>query len=68
MAMPDFNGYYVIDSIKNKELCDLKKIVIITASSLDDFTAEKIKLLGVYAVVRKPISIHQLQELIDKFQ
>ena len=68
IAMPDFSGYDVIDSIKNEETFDLKKIVIITASSLDDATIAKVESLGIYSVVRKPISIDRLQEIIDKFQ
>lgn len=68
IAMPDFSGYDVIDSIKNEEIFDLKKIVIITASNLDDSTITKIESSGIYSVVRKPISIDGLQEILDKFQ
>jgi len=68
IAMPKFSGYDVIDSVKNEEIIDLKKIVVITASSLDDSAVKKIESLGIYSVVRKPISLEQLQELLDKFQ
>lgn len=68
IAMPKFSGYDVIDLMKNEEIIDLKKIVVITASSLDESTVKKITSLGINSVVRKPISLEQLQELLDKFQ
>ena len=45
----------------------MKKIVVITASNLDTIAAEKIELLGIYKLVRKPVSIDSLQDIFSEF-
>ncbi len=67
VAMPEFSGYDVLNTLKNDSNFDMKKIVVITASNLDTIAAEKIELLGIYKLVRKPVSIDSLQDIFSEF-
>ncbi len=65
--MPEFSGYDVLNTLKKDSNFDMKKIVIITASNLDTLAVEKIELLGISKLVRKPISLDSLQEIFSEF-
>ncbi len=67
IAMPDFSGYDVINTLKKDSDFDMKKIVVITASNLDTLAAEKIELLGISKLLRKPISLDSLKEIFTEF-
>ncbi len=67
VAMPEFSGYDVLNTLKNDSNFDMKKIVVITASNLDNLAAEKIEFSGIYKLVRKPISLDSLQDIFSKF-
>ncbi len=67
IAMPDFSGYDVLNTLKKDSNFDMKKIVVVTASNLDSLAAEKIELLGIYKLVRKPISLDSLKEIFTEF-
>lgn len=67
VAMPEFSGYDVLDALKNESNFDMKKIVVITASNLDTLAAEKIELLGISKLVRKPISLDSLEDIFSQF-
>ena len=67
IAMPDFSGYDVINTLKKDSDFDMKKIVVITASNLDTLAAEKIELLGISKLVRKPISLDLLEDIFSEF-
>ncbi len=67
IAMPGFSGYDVLNTLKNDSNFDMKKIVVITASNLDNLAAEKIEFSGIYKLVRKPISLDSLQEIFSEF-
>ncbi len=65
IAMPEFNGYDVLNRLKNDSNFDMKKIVVITASNLDSSTTEKIKSFGILKLVRKPISLDLLEDIFS---
>jgi len=67
IAMPGFSGYDVLDVLKNDNNFDMKKIVVITASSLDGSSIEKIELSGISKVVKKPISLDSLKNIFSEF-
>jgi len=67
VAMPEFSGYDVLNTLKNDSNFDMKKIVVITASNLDSLAAEKIELLGIAKLVRKPISLDSLEDIFSEF-
>ena len=67
IEMPGFGGFDVLNTLKNDNNFDLKKIVVLTASSLDSLVAEKIELLGISKLVRKPISLDSLEDIFTEF-
>ena len=67
IAMPDFSGYDVLNTLKDDSNFDMKKIVVITASSLDSSAAEKIESFGISKLVRKPISLDSLEDIFSAF-
>ena len=67
IAMPEFSGYDVLNTLKNDGNFDMKKIVVITASNLDNLQAEKIELLGIFKLVRKPMSLDSLEDIFSEF-
>jgi len=67
IAMPEFSGYDVLDTLKKDKNFDMKKIVVITASNLDSNAAEKIKLYGIAKFVRKPLALESLEKIFFEF-
>jgi len=66
IAMSNFSGYDVLNTLKDSNF-DMKKIVVLTASNLDDSATEKIESFGIFKIVRKPISLDSLQDIFSKF-
>jgi CheY-like chemotaxis protein len=60
LAMPEVDGYEILDTIKNEDPSQLRKIIILTASSIPIETVRKFKELGVSACLQKPVDIDQL--------
>lgn len=67
IAMPEFSGYDVLNTLKKDSNFDMKKIVVITASNLDSLASEKIESLGIFKLVKKPISLDSLQDIFAEF-
>lgn len=67
LAMPDFTGIDVLKSLKNDGLLESKNIVIMTASS-DQNMLKEISKSGVKGILRKPCSLDELTELMEKFR
>jgi two-component system OmpR family response regulator len=65
MAMPEFSGIDVIDSLKRDGLMKKQKIVLFTASSITDEEMAELLKKGVSAFIKKPIEIDALLEKID---
>ncbi|NIP61363.1 MAG: response regulator [Nitrosopumilaceae archaeon] len=61
LAMPDFDGYDVLEKIPEKLR---SKIIILTASNLSKINLNKIKNMGVNKILQKPVDIDKLLEKI----
>ena len=66
LAMPEFSGKDVIQSFTRDQLVQ-KNVVIFTASS-DPGVLERMKNTGVKEIFKKPFSLEQLTELIEKYR
>ena len=66
VAMPEFSGKDVIQSFTMDQLVQ-KNIVIFTASS-DSVVLEQMKNSGIKEIFKKPFSLEQLTELIEKYR
>jgi CheY-like chemotaxis protein len=60
LAMPDFDGHAILDTLQKEDLSQIHKIVILTASGISVDTIEKFKKMGVSACLQKPVDIDQL--------
>jgi DNA-binding response OmpR family regulator len=68
LAMPDFSGIDIVDHLKKEKLVESKNIVIFTASSVSSDRFEDLKKLGVKEILKKPVDLNALEELIDRFR
>ena len=60
LAMPEFDGYEILETLQNEDPSQLRKIIILTASTVQIETVRKFKELGVSACLQKPVDIDQL--------
>ena len=60
LAMPEFDGYEILDTVQREDPSQLSKIIILTASSIPIETIRKFKELGVSSCLQKPVDIDQL--------
>ncbi len=64
LAMPDFSGYDIIDSLEKQDKLKELKIIIITAVSISDQELDEFVKRGVRACLRKPVDMNQLFKTI----
>ena len=60
LAMPEFDGYEILDTLQKEDPSQIPKIIILTASSVSIETVRKFKELGVSSCLQKPVDIDQL--------
>ena len=65
--MPEFSGMDIINSLKKDNLLEKKKIVVLTASSLNEEDTNALVGDGIKAVLKKPISIEELSTAMQQF-
>ena len=68
IAMPDFSGLDVLQRLKKEDLLKSENIVIFTASSITDRDIENFVASGAKGVLKKPVALNDLTELIDKYR
>jgi CheY-like chemotaxis protein len=66
LAMPEFTGYDILTDLKRQNLIDKNNIIIFTASSVTDAEIEEMLKMGAKGILRKPVSIDDLTELIER--
>lgn len=67
VAMPDFSGRDIINSLKRDNLLEKRKIIILTASALNEEDMEDFVRNGIRAVLKKPISLDELTSVMQQF-
>ncbi len=60
LAMPEFDGYEILNTLQKEDPSQLSKIIILTASNIPIETVRKFKELGVSSCLQKPVDIDQL--------
>ena len=65
LAMPDFSGYDVINELVKENKIKDQKIIVLTATTLDEDSISKLKKNGVHHVQRKPMDASVLVEMIS---
>ena len=64
LAMPEFSGIDVVNSLEKNGKMDKQKIVVLTASSVSDDEIENLKKQGVKAVLKKPVKMAALLSVL----
>ena len=67
IAMPDFSGVDIINSLKSDELLKSKNIVVVTASS-NQKLLEELRTIGVKDILKKPCTLVDLMELVEGYR
>ena len=68
LAMPEFSGTDVIDTLVQDGTLQNHKIIVNTASSTIETQLEGLKEKGVYGVLKKPIDYSELNKLLSDIQ
>ena len=67
LAMPEFSGLDVIESLKKSNKLKDQKIIIFTASSATDKEiGELLENVGVYSCIKKPVRVNSLMRKIEE--
>lgn len=64
LALPDFSGIEIFDTLKKEVDIRKKNIVIFTASLLDEKEIQRLLAEGAQGIVTKPLSVDDLEEMI----
>jgi two-component system, OmpR family, response regulator len=67
LAMPEFSGMDIIKSLKQDNLLGKKKVVVLTASTLNQDDIDSLIGDGVRTVLKKPISLDELSSIMQQF-
>ena len=68
LAMPNFSGLDVVDYLKKENLIESRNIIIFTASSVNNEVFDGLKKIGVKGILKKPVDMNALGELIARFR
>ena len=60
LAMPEYDGYKILETLKTEDPTQLPKIIILTASNIPLDTVRRFKELGIASCLQKPVDIDQL--------
>jgi two-component system OmpR family response regulator len=67
LAMPDVSGFEVINHLKSEGLLQSQNVVILTAMPLSEAeTASLLSQDGISRVMKKPLSIEDMEEIVAK--
>src|SRR5690348_16420623 len=68
LAMPEFSGFDVINSLLKEGLLTKQKIILFTASSVLDSEIEELIKKGVHSCIRKTVDLDFLLEKLEQLQ
>jgi CheY-like chemotaxis protein len=60
LAMPEFDGYQILETLQREDPSQLPKIIVLTASTVPIENIRKFKDLGISSCLQKPVDIDQL--------
>jgi len=65
LAMPEFDGYEILNTLAKEDPSQLRKVIILTASTVSLESVKKFKELGIASCLQKPVDIDQLLDKIN---
>jgi len=67
LAIPEFSGFDIFRALKKDDLLKSNNVLIFTASSVTDQELTEMLSAGAKGVLRKPLSIDDLIEAVQRF-
>jgi two-component system, OmpR family, response regulator len=67
LAIPEFSGFDIFRALKEENLLQSNNVLIFTASSVTDQEIKEMLSSGAKGVLRKPLSIDDLIEAVQRF-
>jgi DNA-binding response OmpR family regulator len=68
LAIPEFSGFDIFNTLKNEGLLESKNVLIFTASSVTDQEVQEMLSSGAKGVLRKPLSIDDLTDAVERYR
>ncbi len=65
LAMPEFSGYDVIESLETTGKLKEQKLIVLTASSITEGKMKELEKRGVYTCIKKPVQLNDLMKVIQ---
>src|SRR5207245_7195980 len=65
LAMPEFSGYDVIESLEVTGKLKEQKLIVLTASSITEGKMKELEKRGVYTCIKKPVQLNELVKVIQ---
>ena len=65
LAMPEFSGYDVIESLEVTGKLKEQKLIVLTASSITEGKMKELEKRGVYLCLKKPVQLNELVKVIQ---
>ena len=63
--MPVFSGYDIFYELRKENLLSTRNIIIFTASAVTDLEIQELLNTGAKGVIKKPLSLNELDELVQ---
>ena len=67
LAMPEFSGYDIIDSLEKKGKLKEQKIIILTAFALTESDINDLAHRGIRTCLKKPVQLSELLKAIQSY-
>jgi DNA-binding response OmpR family regulator len=65
LAMPEFSGYDIIESLEKNGKLKEQKIIVLTAYSITETKMKELEERGVYSCIKKPVQLNELVKVIQ---
>lgn len=67
LAMPEFSGLDLFASLRNEDLVEKRNVVVFTASNLAETEIQQMLSDGARAILKKPLSLDELDLMLKQF-
>lgn len=65
LAMPEFSGYDVIESLEVTGKLKEQKLIVLTATPITEGKEEELEKKGIYLCLKKPVQLNELVKVIQ---
>jgi DNA-binding response OmpR family regulator len=68
LNLPELSGSEIIDSLAKDDLLGKMNMVILTAKDLEQSEMQELKQKGVKEIMKKPMSVQEILDMVAKFE